>query len=98
MFRGQAGPGESEEPSYTFWKQGIPADTSRRLQVRVLSSLQDSHLAQLVRARNVHFCRWLHSHRIVEDKSYFSLLSSGSQVQVLQWLQFINILLKFINV
>ena len=25
VISGQAGPGESEEPSYTFWKQGIPA-------------------------------------------------------------------------
>lgn len=27
VIRGQAGPGESEEPSYTFWKQGIPVHT-----------------------------------------------------------------------
>ena len=51
VISGQAGPGESEEPSYTFWKQGIPAVTGRRLWVRVPSSLLVSHLAQLGRAR-----------------------------------------------
>ena len=87
VISGQAGPGESEEPSYTFWKQRIPASIRRRLWVRVPPSLQDCHLAQLGRARNYTFVAgYVMSLITVEDESYFSLLSSGSWVRVPQWL------------
>ena len=86
MIRGQAGPGESEEPSYTFWKQGIPVHTEDVGSSPTIATRLP--FSSVGRARNYTFVvGYVMLLITVGDESYFSLLSSGSWVRVPQWQQ-----------